>query len=306
MDVDSPTVLVGGATGRQGGAVTRHLLNSTEYDVHILTRSPASPAARDLSDRGATIRQGNLMDPGSLERALSGVDRGFFITDYSSASSAEDERTQGFNVIEAAESQEVGHLVYSSTVDADVATGVPHFESKHRVETRLRESGVAGTILRPSSFYQNLEDVDTAVRAGFLPFPMDTDAALPMFDVGDIGKAATEVLTHPGRHAGEVHDVCAGLYTLEEITDVMGSIGGTPITPISLPTSVVRMMEDESVAKTFDWYTEHGKSREKPRTTLDIELTDLETYLRRSRLMEGGSLYSVVGRLKSTLHRSLP
>lgn len=303
---DSPTVLVGGATGNQGGAVAGHLLDSTEFDVRVLTRSPGSSAARDLSDRGATIRQGDLLDRESLERALSGVDRAFFITDYSSAGSVEDERTQGFNMIDAAESEGVDHLVYSSTVDADVATDVPHFEAKHRVETRLLESAVAGTILRPSSFYQNFDDVATAVHAGFLPFPIATGSAVPMFDVRDMGKAATEVLADPASHAGEVHNVCAGLYTLEEIADIMSSIRGIPITPISLPTAVVRMMEDESVARTFDWYNRHGKARETPETTLDIELTDIETYLQRSKSMTGDSLYSVVGRLKSIPHRSSP
>lgn len=303
-DSNSTTVLVGGATGRQGGAVARHLLEATGYEVRALTRSPESEPARRLSDLGATITQGDLLDVESMERALSGVDRAFFMTDHASAGGVDRERAQGSNVIDAAESQGVDHLVFSSTVDADIAEDVPHFASKRDVETRVLESSVAGTVLRPSAFYQNFEDVNAAIPAGFLMFPMNSGAKLPMFDVRDLGKATAEVLADPAEHAGEVYDVCEGLYTMEDVTDAMSSVGDVPVRPVSMPTRLIGVMEDDSIARMFDWFNEYGKTRDGPETELDVELTDLETYLRESGLLQGGSIASAVGRLTSIVRRS--
>ncbi|AUV84253.1 hypothetical protein C2R22_22125 (plasmid) [Salinigranum rubrum] len=58
------SVLVVGATGRQGGAVADHLLSSgyRDFDVHALTRSPESDRAQALGDQGATLVEGNLLE----------------------------------------------------------------------------------------------------------------------------------------------------------------------------------------------------------------------------------------------------
>ncbi|MCC5913388.1 MAG: NmrA family NAD(P)-binding protein [Balneolaceae bacterium] len=52
-------VLVTGATGRQGGAVARHLLKNG-WKVKALTRNPDQPQAKALRELGADILKGNL------------------------------------------------------------------------------------------------------------------------------------------------------------------------------------------------------------------------------------------------------
>jgi uncharacterized protein YbjT (DUF2867 family) len=66
------TVLVTGATGRQGGAVIRHMFPKC-WGLRALTRNPASHAARELARRGIELVQGDLEDPPSLDRACRGV-----------------------------------------------------------------------------------------------------------------------------------------------------------------------------------------------------------------------------------------
>ncbi len=63
-------ILVTGATGQQGGAVARHLLNQPGFTVRALTRNPAKPAARSLAQQGAELVQGDLEDLASVQRAL--------------------------------------------------------------------------------------------------------------------------------------------------------------------------------------------------------------------------------------------
>jgi len=63
------TVAVVGATGRQGGAVTRHL-RADGWHVRALTRRPESKAAQELALLGAEVIHAELSDPRSLEAAF--------------------------------------------------------------------------------------------------------------------------------------------------------------------------------------------------------------------------------------------
>ena len=49
----------------------------------------------------------------------------------------------------------VRHFVYTSAGGADRQSGIPHFESKWRVEQHIRSLGLPATILRPAAFMDN-------------------------------------------------------------------------------------------------------------------------------------------------------
>jgi uncharacterized protein YbjT (DUF2867 family) len=70
------TVLVIGATGKQGGAVAELLLDHG-HDVRAYVRSPGSPPALALSTAGVRLVPGDLADPEALARAAKGVDAVF-------------------------------------------------------------------------------------------------------------------------------------------------------------------------------------------------------------------------------------
>src|SRR5439155_24117078 len=67
------TVLVTGATGKQGGHLVRELI-ARGHAIRALTRRPESAGAAALAARGVTIVTGDVEDRGSLERAARGVD----------------------------------------------------------------------------------------------------------------------------------------------------------------------------------------------------------------------------------------
>jgi len=65
-------ILVSGATGRQGGAVARSLLERG-IGVRALTRDPEKPEARELAELGAEVASRDLEHRSSIERVLDGV-----------------------------------------------------------------------------------------------------------------------------------------------------------------------------------------------------------------------------------------
>ena len=73
---DPRSVLVGGATGQQGGAVARLLLEKG-HRVVALTRKPESESAARLTQAGVEVAVGSFDDGSALERAMRGVDAVF-------------------------------------------------------------------------------------------------------------------------------------------------------------------------------------------------------------------------------------
>ena len=70
-------VLVTGATGYVGGRLVERLLEAG-HTVRVLARDPESARARRWSER-VEIARGDLLDPESLEAALSGMEVAFYL-----------------------------------------------------------------------------------------------------------------------------------------------------------------------------------------------------------------------------------
>ncbi len=69
---DKKTILVTGATGKQGGAVARHLVNYG-WHVRLLSRDPDKPAVKPFLEMGVEIARGNLDDYDSVLSAARGA-----------------------------------------------------------------------------------------------------------------------------------------------------------------------------------------------------------------------------------------
>src|SRR5688500_1717530 len=166
-------VLVVGATGKQGGAVARSLLDRG-FHVRALTRDPHKPEAQALDEQGAEVVQGDMDDRSAMDRALEGA-YGVFSMQNFWETGYDREVQQGKTVADAAKAASVEHFVYSSVGSAHRQTGIPHFESKAEVEEHVREIGLPYTILRPVFFMQNWEMMREMVLGGTLAQPLDPD-----------------------------------------------------------------------------------------------------------------------------------
>ena len=159
-------ILVTGATGQQGGAVVRHL-RTQGFAVRALTRDGQSPAARALAAEGVEVVQGDLDDRASLDRALAGA-YGVYSVQNFALTGVEGEVRQGTTLADAAKATGIQHFVYSSVGSADRQTGIPHFESKFRIEEHIRAIDLPHTILRPVFFMENFGYARDAILGGTL------------------------------------------------------------------------------------------------------------------------------------------
>src|SRR5215213_2769559 len=100
-------ILVCGATGSQGGAVARSLLDRG-LQVRALTREPQKSEAQALADQGAEVVQGDMEDRSAMERVLDGA-YGVFSVQNFWETGYDREVKQGRTVADAAKAASVKH-----------------------------------------------------------------------------------------------------------------------------------------------------------------------------------------------------
>jgi len=209
------TVLVTGATGKQGGAALRHL-REKGFSVRAFARDPDKPEARGLVGRGTEVVRGDMNDPGSLDRAMDGVD-GVFSVQTAREEGVEAEVRQGINVAEAARRARISHFVYSSVAAADRNTGIPHFESKNRIEQHIRNTGLRYTIFRPVFFMENWLGMREQIQNGVLSLPLTPETRLQMIAVDDIGAFVAMAFSRPGHWEGRTMELAGDEVSMQEV-----------------------------------------------------------------------------------------
>jgi uncharacterized protein YbjT (DUF2867 family) len=180
-------ILVTGGTGLVGSEVLKQLGNR-DVQVRALVRK----AGASLPE-GVEPFVGDLLDPVSVEKALTGMDKLYLLN-----AVTPDELTQGLIAYGLARKLKIKHIVYHSVFKVEAFKDVPHFASKLAIENAIREFNVQFTIIRPNYFFQN----DVSLRpvllgAGIYPMPI-SNPGISAVDVRDIAEAAAIALTSEG------------------------------------------------------------------------------------------------------------
>lgn len=148
-------LLVVGATGNLGGAITQMVL-ARGKPVRILARAGSN--YQPLQQAGAQVVLGDLKDRASLDPACAGIDT--VITTANSSLRGGDDNVENVdlkgnrNLIDAAKAAGVKHMIYVSAAMADPNSPVPFVQAKAKTEEYLCASGVPYTILAPNAFME--------------------------------------------------------------------------------------------------------------------------------------------------------
>jgi len=203
-------VLIIGGTGTVGSQVVRELL-ARKVMVQVLTRSADKAKGLPTGAQGVI---GDLLDPSTVRSVFKDVDAVFMLIAVSTT-----ETHEGLMALNGMRMAEVKRLVYMSVHNVEQAPHLPHFGSKLPIETVVKSSGIAYTILRPNNFFQNdYWYKDAMLNYSVYPQPLG-DLGLSRVDVRDIAEAAAISLMSSG-HEGKTYNlvgpsVCTGEITAE-------------------------------------------------------------------------------------------
>jgi len=246
------TVLVIGATGRQGGAVADLLLDRG-HEVTAYVRSPESPRARALSDAGVRLVTGELADTAVLAAAAKGVDAIFALSVPFGAAGQDGEVAQGRSIVDAA-ALAGAHLVHSSVRGGNRpdTTDLSHADSKQVIEAYLRGRDVRATVLGPVYFMENALNLGfSRLGDGVLANPLTPGKPLDQVTVRDIAGLAVHAIENPDLLAGKRIDVVSDRVTGEEAARILSEVLGREIPYRQMPLDQVRQWAGDEIADMF-------------------------------------------------------
>jgi uncharacterized protein YbjT (DUF2867 family) len=244
----SGLVVVTGATGRQGGAVTRALLRAGR-PVRAVTRKPDSRPARALAAAGAEVVGADMDDPVSLDGAFAGADAVYSVQNFATAG-PDGEVRQGKNVGDAASRAGVSHLVYASAAPGRRSTGVGSWESKLEIEDHLGTLELPLTVLRPTAFMELMTDRAFYPAAGVWhvwPGIAGWDFRVPWISCHDLGVIAARVFAEPEQFLGKVLDLAAEYRSLDGCRKAFARVTGRPPRSFPMPLWLFRRFTPDTV-----------------------------------------------------------
>ncbi|MFE5997178.1 NmrA family NAD(P)-binding protein [Streptomyces sp. NPDC056454] len=242
----SPTapVLVTGATGRQGGAVTRALL-AAGVPVRALVREPHAPRAKAVEALGVELVTGDLSVRTSLDPACAGVRAVFSVQMPPMSEAGPDfaaELAQAANLVEAARAAGVDQFVQSSTSGVGRHTETPgwaegrwaamegYFTTKQAILERVRGAGFARwTVIKPAFFMDNLPQLAPHGPEGGLATVIQPDTTLALVATEDIGAAVAHAVQEPERFHEVELELAGELLTMEEVARTLSTAWGVPV-----------------------------------------------------------------------------
>ncbi|WP_040810060.1 SDR family NAD(P)-dependent oxidoreductase [Nocardia concava] len=223
-------IVITGATGTIGSEVVRQLA-ARGVKVRAVTRNPESIEAPE----GIEVVRGDYADTESMAAAFAGAEAAFLVgllgPDYIELDRA---------LAAAAREAGVQRLVKLSAI----GTGDPALGSVGTWhlpgEQVVRESGVAWTILRPSSFASNTLSWSGPIAAG-QPVPnMTGEGAQGVVDPRDVSAVAVEALLSD-RHSGRVYTLTGPeAITTRDQADALAAVLGRELEVADIPLDLAR------------------------------------------------------------------
>jgi uncharacterized protein YbjT (DUF2867 family) len=298
MSTTQQTVLVTGATGKQGGAVVDCLSKNGNFQVLAVTRNSNGSAAKGLVEKYPNLKlvEGDMDDTPKLfktARDVAGKDIwGVFSVQISQGKgvTAEGEIRQGKAMIDESIKTGVKSFVYSSVERGgdeeswDNQTPIEHFKTKYFIERHLRENAkesMKWTILRPVALMENLTPgfpttvFFTAMKNAIGSKPMQWVATY------DVGRFAEKAFSNPDKFNRMAIGLAGDQMTFSEMSDVLKSTTGSPAgTTYWFFASALRWAVPD-IAVMLDWFGSDGYQVNIPELReVDPELMDFKTWLK--------------------------
>lgn len=276
MATTSPrTILVTGATGKQGSAVIDALLSANESDkafsIIAVTRDTNSRSAQALARRpNVSVVTGDLADPDAIfDQATANGNPvwGVFGVQINSP----EEEKQGKALVTASVARGVQHFVYASgdrggSVKSEIdPTFVKNFAAKFNIEEHLQKmaatsvQGMTYSILRPVTFFENMTADIQGKGFARMWEQMGPNKALQLISTKDIGYVAAQMFIHPDKYRNVAMTLVGDELTQPEADAIFQEVLGfsMPMAPCPIG-SAVKFFKKDTVGDMFRWFEENG------------------------------------------------
>ncbi|KAE8140078.1 nucleoside-diphosphate-sugar epimerase family protein [Aspergillus pseudotamarii] len=278
----SRTLLITGATGKQGGSVIDNLINQdADFEILAVTRDAQSNGAQKLLKKSSNIKlvEGNLDHPEDIFRQAQKVTTqpiwGVFSvqTPVPGLFKEDSEERQGKALVDSALNNNVKVFVYTSVdrggdASIDNPTPVPHFIHKHNIEHHLinqsKGADMQWTILRPVAFLNNFTpDFLGSVFATSWKIAL-RGKPLQLISVTDIGFFGAQAFLYPHEYKNRPLSLAGDELTYDEMARIFKRVTGEdcPLTNGFLARLLMWAFKELGVM--FRWFYDSGYKADIP------------------------------------------
>lgn len=287
-------ILVVGATGLVGGDICRRLTARGESVRALVRASSDLVKGEALRDAGVEVVVGDLRDRASLDAACVGVSAVIETAaamPFSFVPGVNDFDTTDIGgvekLLEAASAAGVRHFVYTS-FSGQLDLDCPLRNAKRRVESRVQQSGMTWTILRPTCFME----VWLSPAVGFDPVNAsavvygDGTNPISFISSGDVAEFAVRSLSNPAARNAIIEMGGPEPITPLEVVRLFEEVGGRPFTVSHVPVETLVAQQEaatDDMGRSFAGLMRcvaQGDAipMEETARTFDIALTSVRTF----------------------------
>lgn len=250
------TIFVTGATGNQGGAVVDSLVKAG-FKIKALIRNPNSARAQNIPTQNTEIVKGDLNDLDSYRDYSKDVHGIFSVQTFKNG--IDKEISQGIGLANLAKEYEIDHFLYSSAAGAVLNTGIPHFESKLKIENHIKKIRLPYTILRPTSLFENflLPPVKSRILKGKLSTPIKKEKLQQFISAVDIGETSATVFQNKEKYLEKIITIASEEMDMEHVAKIFSKVLEKDIKYQKLPMLITRLVMGKNLYKMFKWINEN-------------------------------------------------
>lgn len=247
----NPTILAFGAAGHFAGLVVPELAKRGAK-VRGFVSDPKQ--ADMVREHGADeVAVGDLRDRESVDAALKGVDRVFYIAPAFLA----DEAAVGKSVVDAAIKAGVRRFVFSSVIHP-VLSELSNHAAKAPVEEAVLDSNLECSFLHPTLFFQNYaEGWDKVLQTSTLAEPWSNDTKFSRVDYRDVAEVAAMALTEDRLLYGTFELCAEGALDRRQVAALIADVLGREITAKRIDPDMLGP-EAKPMRPMFDHYEHFG------------------------------------------------
>ncbi|WWD16315.1 hypothetical protein CI109_100741 [Kwoniella shandongensis] len=229
-----PKFLVAGATGKQGGATVKALVEhnaksttTTPVEIFGITRDPSSDKALAVAALpNVTLVKGNLSsveDITAIYEKYGPFDGAFSIQE----TFIPDEVEQGSTFADLAVKYGVKRFVYTGGDLSGLSPSpLPFFETKRQIELHIHTLPLGWTIIRPPAFYENF-----FVNMGYdwgkgVYSVLSDETPLKQISSADIGQIAASILLEEStKHFKQTYSIAGSDVTKKQAYEALAAKG---------------------------------------------------------------------------------
>lgn len=266
--MEEKTILVFGATGRQGSSVIRHLLRDAKFKVKGFARIREE---KTLDEKVELIR-GDVRDKDTVSRAMKDCYGIYAVTDFwDDPKNPQREVEQGKTIMQAAKDCGIQHVVFSSLEDTKEMTKgenvVDCCDSKADVLAFGKELGLPITEIRIAFYFENFirRTRPTKREDGTVVFDLPmADKKLDMICAEDIGLIVTEIFKNKREYLGKCLKIAGDSLSGNEIANIYTRVTKDRAVYEPKPLDALKNQENGSVLmKMYKFYQDfEGKLRD--------------------------------------------